>query len=63
MDRLWEELGVRATLAKGHDGIFTVSVNGLVVAEKGMAGYLSGFPDEEEIVRAVEIALRASEYG
>ncbi len=49
MELLREELGVEATLQKGHGGIFTVAVNGAIVARK-TAG---GFPDEEEIVRSV----------
>ena len=46
---LREELGVEATLAKGHGGIFTVAVGGEIVARKTW----SGFPTEDEIVRAV----------
>lgn len=46
---LREELGVEAALLKGHGGIFTVAVDGEVVARKTW----SGFPTEEEIVSAV----------
>ena len=46
---LREELGVEATITKGHSGIFTVAVDGMIVAAKSP----SGFPDEEEIVRSV----------
>jgi len=46
---LREELGVEATLVRGHGGIFTVAVNGTVVAAKTA----SGFPDEDTIVREV----------
>lgn len=49
MELLREELGLEATLQQGHGGIFTVAVNGTIVAKKTM----SGFPDEEEIVRSV----------
>ncbi len=56
MDMLREELDVSATLVKGSGGIFTVSVHGTVVARKTLAG----FPDDEEILRSVERALRSS---
>ena len=46
---LREELGVEATLKKGHNGVFTVAVDGAVVARKTWMG----FPDEDEIVREV----------
>ena len=46
---LREELDVEAKLVKGSGGIFTVAVDGKVVAQKTW----NGFPDEEEIVRAV----------
>lgn len=46
---LREELGVEATLVKGHGGIFTVAVDGQVVARKTW----TGFPSEDEIVQAV----------
>jgi len=46
---LREELGVEAELVRGHGGIYTVAVDGEIVARKGP----SGFPDDEEVVRAV----------
>ena len=49
MDALREELGIEAVLAKGHGGIFTVAVDGEVVAKKTFMG----FPEEDEIVHAV----------
>jgi predicted Rdx family selenoprotein len=57
MGLLREELGVEATLIKGHGGIFTVAVNSDIVARKTLAG----FPDDEEILRSVERALRLAE--
>lgn len=56
MDKLREELDVNATLVKGSGGIFTIAVNGTIVARKT----LSGFPDDEEILRSVERAIRVS---
>ena len=53
MATLREELGIEATLIRGHGGIFTVAVEGTVVARKTW----DGFPDTEEIVRAVAKAL------
>ncbi len=50
---LREELGIEAELAKGSGGIFTVAVNGAIVAKKTW----SGFPEEAEIVRAVAKAI------
>lgn len=44
-----EELGVEATLIKGHSGIFEVAVDGRVVASKGR----DGFPSDEAVVDAV----------
>jgi predicted Rdx family selenoprotein len=49
VDVLREELGVDTTLVKGHNGIFTVAVDGEIVARKTW----SGFPSEDEIVAAV----------
>jgi hypothetical protein len=49
VEALREELGLEAELVKGHGGIFTVAVDGDVVAKKTFLG----FPSEEEIVRAV----------
>lgn len=46
---LREEVGVEARLVRGSGGIFTVAVDGVVVAKKT----LMGFPDEDEIVHAV----------
>lgn len=46
-------------MIKGHGGIFTVAVDGVVVAKKT----LTGFPSEEEVVRAVEKALQTSPSG
>ncbi len=53
MDVLRERLGVETTLERGHGGIFEVSVNGRIVAKKG----LQGFPMPDEIVDAVRKAL------
>ncbi len=55
MELLREELGIDATLEKGHGGIFTVAVNDAIVARKTW----SGFPAEDEIVRSVDKAVRA----
>ncbi len=41
-------------LIPGSGGIFEVAVNGKVVAQKG----LSGFPSEQEVVKAVGAALK-----
>ena len=49
MEVLREELGLEASMKRGSGGIFTVAVDGEVVAKKTFAG----FPTEEEIVRAV----------
>ena len=46
---LREELGVEPRLVRGSGGIFTVAVDGEVVAQKTWRG----FPTEEEIVAAV----------
>jgi selenoprotein W-related protein len=56
VDILREELEVEAELRRGQGGIFTVSVDGAVVASKTA----SGFPDEEAIVRAVARTIGAS---
>ncbi len=48
-------MGVEAKMKPGHGGIFTVAVGDAVVARKTF----SGFPDNEEIVRAVAKALQA----
>jgi len=53
VDVLREELGIEARLIKGHGGIFEVRVGDRVVAKKTF----SGFPLEDEVVRAVEGAL------
>jgi predicted Rdx family selenoprotein len=50
---LREELGVETELIRGHSGIFTVAVDGEIVARKTPGG----FPDEEEIVRSVARAI------
>ena len=50
---LREEFGLEARLIKGHGGIFEVRVNENVVAKKTF----SGFPHEDDIVRAVSGAL------
>jgi len=50
---LKEELELDAELVKGSGGIFEVSVDGKVVAKKGMIG----FPSEIEVVDAVAKAL------
>lgn len=52
MEALREGLGVEAKLVKGSGGIFTVAVDGKVVARKTQ----SGFPTEDEIVEAVRVA-------
>jgi len=44
---------VQAELQVGPQGSFAVSVDGKIVAEKGMLG----FPGEDEIVQAVGKAL------
>lgn len=46
---LREEFGVEARLIRGHGGIFTVAVDGEIVARKSAAG----FPSEDDIVREV----------
>lgn len=46
---LREELGVDAKLVRGSGGIFTVAVDGEVVAQKTW----KGFPTEDEMVAAV----------
>lgn len=43
-----------AKLVAGSGGIFEVAVDGKVVAKKGM----SGFPTEQEVVKAVGAALK-----
>ena len=45
---------MEADLVPGSGGIFEVAVDGKVVAEKG----LSGFPNEQDVVKAVGAALR-----
>jgi predicted Rdx family selenoprotein len=55
VELLREELGIEAELVKGHGGIFTVAVDGRVVARKTWAG----FPEEEEILREVQKAVGA----
>jgi predicted Rdx family selenoprotein len=45
---------VEADLLPGSGGIFEVAVDGKVVAEKG----LSGFPSEQDVVKAVGAALK-----
>ena len=50
---LQEELGLDAALIPGDRGELSIWVNGKKVAEKT----LLGFPDEREIVHAVEDAL------
>lgn len=49
MEVLREELGIEAELVKGHGGIFTVAVDGEIVAKKTF----TGFPTEDEVVHAV----------
>lgn len=49
MAALREELGIEVELVRGHGGIYTVAVDGEVVARKGPAG----FPDDDEVVREV----------
>lgn len=50
---LRDEFGVEAELAKGHGGVFTVAVDGEIVARKTQMG----FPDEEEILHAVGVRI------
>lgn len=45
---------MEAQLLPGSGGIFEVSVNGKVVAKKG----LTGFPSEQDVVKAVGTALK-----
>lgn len=52
-DDILRELGVKATLVRGGRGIFTVAVDGRVVARKT----LDGFPTPEACVAAVRDAL------
>lgn len=52
MAALRDRLGITAELERGSGGIFEVSVDGVVVARKG----LYGFPSEDEIVTAVSKA-------
>lgn len=53
MDALKQKLGIDAELIKGSGGIFTVAVDGLVVASK-QSGV---FPTEDEIVQKVSERL------
>ena len=45
---------MEADLLPGSGGIFEVAVDGKVVAEKG----LTGFPSEQDVVKAVGAALK-----
>ena len=45
---------MEAELVPGSGGIFEVSVDGAVVAKKG----LTGFPSEQDVVKAVGGALK-----
>ena len=45
---------MEAELIPGSGGIFEVAVDGKVVAKKG----LSGFPSEQDVVKAVGAALK-----
>jgi selenoprotein W-related protein len=45
---------VEAELVPGSGGIFEVAVNGKVVSQKG----LTGFPTEQDVVKAVGAALK-----
>lgn len=49
MEKLREELGIHAELKEGRNGIYTVDVDGKIVAKKT----LMGFPSEDEVVAAV----------
>lgn len=49
MDALREAMGVEAELVRGSGGIFTVAVDGDIVARKTW----QGFPSEADIVSAV----------
>lgn len=53
METLREGLGIEARLVKGSGGIFTVAVNGTVVARKTAMG----FPSESKILEAVRAEL------
>lgn len=54
-DVLKQELGIEAELSKGSNGIFTVAVDGDVVAKKT----LDGFPTTDQIVASVKARLSA----
>ena len=45
---------MEAELVPGSGGIFEVAVDGRVVAKKG----LTGFPSEQDVVKAVGAALK-----
>ncbi|MFT5585258.1 MAG: putative Rdx family selenoprotein [Cognaticolwellia sp.] len=51
-DTLREELGVQVELVPGGRGVFDVSVDGIVVANKS-----AGFPSPEACVEKVRAAL------
>ncbi len=53
---LHDELDVEATLVKGDRGELSIWVGDLKVAEKTQLG----FPDERDILHAVEAALEGS---
>ena len=52
-DVLKQELGINAELSKGSNGIFTIAVDGDIVAKKT----LEGFPTPEQVVAAVRAKL------
>ncbi len=52
-DVLKQELGVEAELSKGSNGVFTVAVDGDIVAKKT----LDGFPTPEQVLAAVRAKL------
>ncbi|MDP2314942.1 MAG: hypothetical protein Q8P41_18730 [Pseudomonadota bacterium] len=53
MEALREGLGIEARLVKGSGGVFTVAVDGKIVARKSL---VTGFPSEADIVAAVKAA-------
>jgi len=56
-DEILREIGVQASLIRGGRGVFTVAVDGLVVARKTH----DGFPSPDACVEAVRDALQSRE--
>lgn len=50
-----QQLDLAVELVKGSGGIYTVEVDGVVVARKTLD---KGFPSDAEVVEAVRAALR-----